>query len=68
TRRDLVEFCKKKLSVKERYILMMYYFEDLTLKEIGRILELSESRVCQLHAKLIARLRTFLKHKQVEIA
>ena len=67
-RRDLIEFCKKKLSTKERYILMMYYFEDLTLKEIGRILELSESRVCQLHAKLIARLRTFLKHKQVEIA
>jgi RNA polymerase sigma factor for flagellar operon FliA len=68
TRKDLVEFCKKKLSVKERYILMMYYFEDLTLKEIGQILDLSESRVCQLHAKLISRLRAHLKHKQVEIA
>jgi RNA polymerase sigma factor for flagellar operon FliA len=68
TRKDLVEFCKKKLSVKERYILMMYYFEDLTLKEIGSILDLSESRVCQLHAKLVTRLRTHLKHKQVEIA
>jgi RNA polymerase sigma factor for flagellar operon FliA len=67
-RRDLVEFCKKKLNTKERYILMMYYFEDLTLKEIGSILDLSESRVCQLHAKLITRLRTHLKHKQVEIA
>jgi RNA polymerase sigma factor for flagellar operon FliA len=68
TRRDLLEFCKKKLSVKERYILMMYYFEDLTLKEIGLILELSESRVCQLHAKLVSRLRAFLKHRRVEIA
>ena len=68
TRRDLIEFCKKKLATKERYILMMYYFEDLTLKEIGQILGLSESRVCQLHAKLIMRLRTYLKHKQVEIA
>jgi RNA polymerase sigma factor for flagellar operon FliA len=68
TRRDLVEFCKRKLGTKERYILMMYYFEDLTLKEIGQILGLSESRVCQLHAKLITRLRTYLKHKQVEIA
>ncbi len=47
---------------------MMYYFEDLTLKEIGSILDLSESRVCQLHAKLITRLRTHLQHKQVEIA
>jgi RNA polymerase sigma factor for flagellar operon FliA len=68
TRKDLVEFCQKKLSAKERYILMMYYFEDLTLKEIGRVLGLSESRVCQLHAKLIARLRGYLKHKKVEIA
>jgi RNA polymerase sigma factor for flagellar operon FliA len=67
-RRDLVEFCKKKLSAKERYILMMYYFEDLTLKEIGQALDLSESRVCQLHAKLISRLRGFLKHRQAEIA
>jgi RNA polymerase sigma factor for flagellar operon FliA len=47
---------------------MMYYFEDLTLKEIGQILDLSESRVCQLHAKLVTRLRSYLKHKQVEIA
>jgi RNA polymerase sigma factor for flagellar operon FliA len=68
SRRDLVDFCKKKLSTKERYILMMYYFEDLTLKEIGTILGLSESRVCQLHAKLISRLRAYMKHKQSEIA
>ncbi len=67
-KRDLVEFCRKRLSTKERYILMMYYFEDLTLKEIGTILGLSESRVCQLHAKLIARLRAFMKHKRPEIA
>jgi RNA polymerase sigma factor for flagellar operon FliA len=67
TRRDLLEFCKKKLSVKERYILMMYYFEDLTLKEIGQILDLSESRVCQLHAKLVSRLRAFLKHRKTEV-
>ncbi len=68
TRKDLVEFCKRKLSAKERYVLMMYYFEDLTLKEIGEVLGLSESRVCQLHAKLMARLRGFLKHRQAEIA
>jgi len=68
SRKDLVEFCKKKLSIKERNILVMYYFEDLTLKEIGTILDLSESRVCQLHAKLITRLRAYLKHRQTEIA
>ena len=68
TRKDLLEYCKKRLSTKERYILMMYYSEDLTLKEIGQILDLSESRVCQLHAKLISRLRAYLKTKKVEIA
>jgi RNA polymerase sigma factor for flagellar operon FliA len=68
TRKDLLEFCKKRLSTKERYILMMYYSEDLTLKEIGQILDLSESRVCQLHAKLIARLRAYLKTRKVEVS
>ncbi len=67
-RRDLVEFCRRRLTTKERYILMMYYFEDLTLKEIGQILGLSESRVCQLHAKLISRLRSHMKQKKAEIA
>ncbi len=68
SRKDLVEFCKNKITTKERHILVMYYFEDLTLKEIGQILGLSESRVCQLHAKLISRLRGFMKHRQAEIA
>lgn len=65
-RKDLVEFCQRNLTLKERYILMMYYFEDLTLKEIGTILGLSESRVCQLHAKLISRLRAYLKRRSAE--
>ena len=68
SRKDLIEFCKNKLTTKERHILVMYYFEDLTLKEIGKILGLSESRVCQLHAKLISRLRGYMKHRQAEIA
>ncbi len=66
SRKDLVDFCQKNLSTKERYILMMYYFEDLTLKEIGTILGLSESRVCQLHAKLISRLRGYLRRRSAE--
>ena len=66
-KRDFVEFCKKHLSKKERYILMMYYFDDLTLKEIGTILGLSESRVCQLHAKLITRLRNYAKRRNAEL-
>jgi RNA polymerase sigma factor for flagellar operon FliA len=65
-KRDFVLYCKTKLSTKERYILMLYYYDDLTLKEIGRILGLSESRVCQLHAKLVTRLRAYLARSQGE--
>lgn len=63
-RSDFVEYCKKNLSTKERYILMLYYYDELTLKEIGNVLGLSESRVCQLHAKLVTRLRAYLQRKR----
>lgn len=59
-KRDFVEYCKSKLSTKERNVLMLYYYEELTFKEIGDILGISESRVCQLHSKLVTRLRAFL--------
>ncbi len=61
------EYVKKPLSSKELYILMLYYFDDLTLKEIGVILGLSESRVCQLHNQLILKLRTYLKNRKAEL-
>lgn len=60
---DFIDYCKKSLSTKERYILMLYYYDKLTLKEIGSVLGLSESRVCQLHAKLVTRLRAFMERK-----
>ena len=42
-------------------ILNLYYYEGLTLKEIGKILEVSESRVCQLHSRSIRNLRECMK-------
>ncbi len=48
------------LPEKEKKVLVLYYYEDLTLKEIGEILEVTESRVSQLHTKAIMRLRTKL--------
>jgi RNA polymerase sigma factor for flagellar operon FliA len=47
----------KKLPDKERKVIVLYYYEDLTLKEIGQVLEVTESRVSQLHTKAIMRLR-----------
>lgn len=45
------------LEEQDRLVLTLYYFERLTLKEIGRILGLSESRVCQLRGRAVVRLR-----------
>jgi RNA polymerase sigma factor FliA len=49
------------LQEKDRLILNLYYYEKLTLKEIGKILEISESRVSQLHSRAIVRLRDNMK-------
>jgi RNA polymerase sigma factor for flagellar operon FliA len=48
------------LPEKEKKVLVLYYYEDLTLKEIGQVLEVTESRVSQLHTKAIMRLRAKL--------
>ena len=49
-----------KIEKRDRLILSLYYFEELTLKEIGKLLNISESRVCQLHARAIMRLKAIL--------
>lgn len=49
------------LSEKDRIILNLYYYEKLTLKEIGKILDVSESRVSQLHSRAIIRIRENLR-------
>jgi RNA polymerase sigma factor for flagellar operon FliA len=66
-RKEITEFVTKGLSRKERLILLLYYYEDLTMREIGATLSLSESRVCQLHSRIIFRLRNQLKKYQTEL-
>jgi RNA polymerase sigma factor for flagellar operon FliA len=46
-----------KLSEKEKLVITLYYFEDLTLKEISSIMKVSESRVSQIHSKAVLRLQ-----------
>jgi RNA polymerase sigma factor for flagellar operon FliA len=60
-RQDLKEFITKGFSRQERLVVVLYYFEQMTMKEIGETLGISESRVCQLHSSLIARLRVQMK-------
>jgi RNA polymerase sigma factor for flagellar operon FliA len=54
------------LNEKDRTVLSLYYYEGLTLKEIGKVLEVSESRVCQLHSRAIMHLRKSLKKLRYE--
>lgn len=50
----------KELSDKEQKVILLYYYEELTLKEIANILEVSESRVSQLHTKAIQKMKKIL--------
>ena len=51
----------EKLKEKDKLILKLYYYERFTLKEIGQVLEVSESRVCQLHSRAIRNLREIMQ-------
>ena len=56
----------KKLPERERMLLVFYYHENMTLKEIGEAINVSESRVCQLHAQAIMKLRNILSSGRSE--
>ena len=51
----------KNLPEREQYVMSMYYEQDMNLKEIAAVLDVTESRVCQLHSQSIARLRVRLR-------
>lgn len=55
--KSIVKETVETLPEKERIVLTLYYYEELTLKEIGEVLGISESRVCQVHTKAVMRLR-----------
>jgi RNA polymerase sigma factor for flagellar operon FliA len=46
-----------KLPQKERLVVSLYYYDELTMKEIGKVMDITESRVCQLHTQAVLRLR-----------
>ncbi len=60
---DLRDFISRGLSRVERLILILYYYEQLTMKEIGDTLDLSESRVSQMHSSIVERLRFRLRER-----
>ncbi|MBC7467593.1 MAG: FliA/WhiG family RNA polymerase sigma factor [Bdellovibrio sp.] len=58
--KDVVAKAIEELPERQRLVLSLYYFEDLNLKEIGQVLRVTESRVSQLHAQAVTRLRAKL--------
>ncbi len=61
--RDIIAEALEKLPQNERYVLSMYYFDELTMKEIGLVLGITESRVSQIHNKAVLRLRVRLRQR-----
>jgi len=51
------------LTEQERLVIALYYYEELTLKEIGEVMLISESRVSQIHTKAVLRLRAMIREK-----
>jgi RNA polymerase sigma factor for flagellar operon FliA len=49
------------LKEKEQLVISLYYYDEMTLKEIAAILDLTESRICQIHTQAIVKLRSRLK-------
>ena len=62
--RDHLAEAIDKLPEKEKHVVSLYYYDELTMKEIGVILGVSESRVCQLHSKVMIHLRAQLKTQE----
>jgi RNA polymerase sigma factor for flagellar operon FliA len=59
--RDIVADCIELLPEKEKLVISLYYYDELTMKEIGKVLKLTESRVSQIHTKAVLRLRGKLR-------
>jgi RNA polymerase sigma factor for flagellar operon FliA len=65
-RETLKAMLTRGLTKQERTILILYYYEEMTMKEVGAVLGVSESRVCQMHNAIIERLRETMRGREEE--
>jgi RNA polymerase sigma factor for flagellar operon FliA len=67
-KRDLKNLLTKGLTRAERLIIVLYYYEEMTMKEIGATLDLSESRVSQMHSSIVERLKAQMFSRKKEFS
>ena len=65
--RDIRDVIAAHLSEKERIIVTLYYYEGLSMKEIAKVLNLTESRICQIHGKVVERLKEQLQRTRANL-
>ena len=63
----LLGLAMARLNEKQQQVMSLYYLEDLTLKEVGEVLEVTESRVCQIHSEGLKKLKKILKSDRVKL-
>ena len=61
--RAFLTIAMEKLTAQEKLVIALYYYEELTLKEIGEVMSISESRVSQIHTRAVSKLRTMVQEK-----
>ena len=61
--RAFLSIAMEKLTAQEKLVIAIYYYEELTLKEIGEVMSISESRVSQIHTRAVSKLRTMVQEK-----
>ena len=65
-RRRAKEFVLRGMSRAERLIVILYYYEGMTMAEVGQVLDLSEGRISQMHGSILVRLRAQLSYPNLQ--